>query len=588
MINWNDIDTKGKESGQIKVKCPACIEQRSNKRDTSLSVNLDKGLANCHYCKEFSIRDYKEIEQNVTYKLPKQEWKNHTNLSDALVSYFKGRGVSQRTLIECKVTEEKFYQPAASKEVNNIVFNYFEGDTIVNKKYRSAKKEFTQSAGTKNIFYGINDVIGKEEIYIVEGEIDKLSLWEIGIENCISVPNGANDNDDVWKNCENYLSDVTKFYIATDNDTKGNEVAEKIAQRLGRWRCERITFKGKDANEDLIESKLVLEESLKNRKKYPVSGSLTVSDFKDGIFDLYDNGLPSTIYPKAHGLERLKEVFSFMYGQVTVITGIPSHGKSTFIEWYLLNCLVEHDMKMSMFSPEHSPYELHQTNFIQKFHGKPFWSSKDGLERIKKSEVEEYIDWANERIYITAPDKQDTPDWDWLLETFKEQIYAYGINVFLIDAFNKVILSGTGSQKEKIDAALTRLTAFAQQNNVAVFLVAHPTKMKKQEGSGEYEMPTLYDVSGSADFRNQTHNGACVYRHFGEDDYTEFTNLKTKFSFQGEIGAKVSYQYHIPTGRYFLRDHQPNLEPLLRVEKQTSFKELTETYENNYPPEWDE
>jgi twinkle protein len=88
-----------------------------------------------------------------------------------------------------------------------------------------------------------------------------------------------------------------------------------------------------------------------------------------------------------------------------------------------------------------------------------------------------------------------------------------------------------------------------------IFLIAHPTKMKKSE-SGVYDSPTLYDVSGSADFRNQTHDGYCIYRNFdsgGTGDYTTFTNLKTKMSFQGEIGGLSEFEYHIPSGRYYER-----------------------------------
>ena len=45
------IDTpSGRTSGQYKTKCPNCINNRSNKRDRSLSVDLATGLFNCHYC----------------------------------------------------------------------------------------------------------------------------------------------------------------------------------------------------------------------------------------------------------------------------------------------------------------------------------------------------------------------------------------------------------------------------------------------------------------------------------------------------------------------------------------------------------
>ena len=73
---------------------------------------------------------------------------------------------------------------------------------MVNKKYRDAEKNFTLSKDGKPMFYNINNIIGKETAYIVEGEFDVLALYEIGIKNAISVPNGANDNDNYWINSE--------------------------------------------------------------------------------------------------------------------------------------------------------------------------------------------------------------------------------------------------------------------------------------------------------------------------------------------------------------------------------------------------
>ena len=75
-----------------------------------------------------------------------------------------------------------------------------------------------------------------------------------------------------------------------------------------------------------------------------------------------------------------------------------------------------------------------------------------------------------------------------------------------------------------------------------------------QKENGIYVNPTLYDVSGSADFRNQTHDGYSIYRYFDSDvndGYTVFTNLKTKYSFQGNIGGKLEFEYHLPSGRFY-------------------------------------
>ena len=565
-IAWETLEFK-KLKGKEKLRCPSCDGQRTDKKDRSLLINHAEGYGKCFYCEALSFKDSEDIKKKteIEYKIPTQDWKNYTALSDPMVKWLETRKITQSTAIELGWTEEKQYQPALKKEVLNIVFNFFEGDTLVNKKYRSGDKKFTQSAGTKSIFYNINSVIGQDEAFIVEGEVDVASLHSIGIKNVISVPNGANDNDEYWIQSEPYLKNVKKFIIAVDQDEKGNELKEKIAQRLGRYRCEFIEWEGKDANEDLILG--VLESSVLKRKRFPVSGTFTVSDLMPDILDLYDNGLPSTYSPKAKIFGNMKDIYSTMRGQVNVGTGIPSHGKSNFTDWYVLNLINDYKLKASWFSPEHSPMSLYQTNLIEKVIGKSFWGKVDGHEvnRVTKAEIKDYHEWANEKIYLTDAVSGEFPTWDWLLDKFKEQMYSFGIDIFIIDAFNKVLLP-SGNRLDEISKVLTKLTHFAQSNNVIVFLIAHPTKMRKDD-AGIYGVPTLYDVSGSADFRNMTHNGYTIYRHFeddnGQEDETEFINMKTKFSFQGKMQESIRFKFCKFNGRYYSNDVEPTYSMLL-------------------------
>ena len=567
-IEWNQIELKNKNSGQVKTICPACSPGRKNKKDRCLSVNITKGLAKCHHCDAISIRDEKPMVEQKVYKLPDQEvWKNHTELSDAIVKFCEDRGINQFTLKQMNITEERYFQPQAGKEMNNIVFNYFEGDTLVNKKFRSAGKHFTQTAQTKPIFYNINAAIGEKEVFIVEGEFDVLAMHQCGFKNTISIPNGANDNDDFWINCEKYLQDVDKFYIATDNDDKGEIVAEKIAQRLGRYRCVRVLFQEKDANGDLLKGGSdQLKESISNAKRYPASGTFTMEDLSSGIHDLHENGLPETLFPKHRCFGELKNIFSVMRGHLVVSTGIPSHGKSNFTEWYVMNLIKDYNLKASFFSPEHSPMALHQTTFIEKFFGRNFWQDNPGKPRISKDDINRYVKWANEKIYITAPDKGEMPTWSWIMEKFKEQMFIYGVDIFVVDAFNKIDHDKSNdSELTKIKRVLTQLTMFAQMNNVVIFLVVHPTKMRKNE-AGIYDTPTLYDCSGSADFRNQTHDGFTIYRHFSDvnipgdmrdKDDVDFVTQKVKMKFQGEIGTREIFRYDVISGRYYAKSQNP-------------------------------
>ena len=554
-IEWESLPLK-KVNGMEQLRCPECDEVRTDKRDRSLKVWHNNGTAKCFYCEAFSVKENKtDFKKDYTY--PVQEWRNFTNLSDKLVQWcFTERRITQNTLNQLGITEEKIYFPQSGKEQSAVVFNYFEGETLVNKKYRSANKHFTQHKGGKPIFYNINSIIGCDEVYIVEGEFDVLAMYEVGIKNCISLPNGANDNDDFWINSEKYLSDVKKFIIATDKDEKGLIVREKIAQRLGRYRCVYLEFDGKDANDDLKSGELL--KTIKNEHRFNIGGTFNSFDLLDATLRLYNDGMPKTLYPKNPCFGNMNEIFSVMNGQLTTITGIPSHGKSSFNDWYTLNLINDHDLKLSIYSPEHNPLELYNSNFMRMAVGKPFF----GQDRLSDTDIYRFTEWSKEKIYYTTTEQGIDADWDWLLDKFKEQMFTYGINIFTIDAWNKVQMPKGYDGKNGIDRILTRLTNFCIQYNVMVFLVAHPTKMRKKD-DGTYEMPTLYDCSGSSDFRNQTHNGYTIYRIF-ESQNTEgstlFVNQKTKFDFQGKIGESVSFKYDVPSKRYYVEGSNCNFD----------------------------
>ena len=530
MINWNDINLKNRSNGKLKTVCPACSHNRKNKKDPCLSVSIDQGLANCWNCGEVSVRDLKKKDD---YKLPNQQWTNYTKISDKLVKWFKDeRNISQQTIIDCKITEEEYYQPALFKKVNNIVFNYFEGAVLVNKKYRSGNKKFTQTAGTRKILFGLNHIIGCDEIYIVEGEMDKLAFWEAGYKNCVSVPNGAKDLSDYFEECEAYLKDVKKVFIAVDTDEDGKNLERELIKRFGKWRCARIEFDGeKDANDLLKKGILSLQKAIENPNHYPVDGTFTAEDIKDDLLDYYDNGMEECPAPKSPNFAELNKVFKIMMGQLTVVTGIPSHGKSNFIEDYVINIIHDYKYKASFYSPEHFPMKLHHGVLAEKVIGKPFEHAFRDNPRMTKEDIDTYIKWSKDKIYITYPEKGETVNWKWLLDKFKEQLFRYGIDIFVIDAFNKVKRNKPDSLGE-INDVLSDLCQFAQAYNVHVFLIAHPVKMQKDNKTGLYAAPTLYDVKGSGDFRDQAHNGLCVYRYFDNaqsEGFTEVINLKTKF-----------------------------------------------------------
>jgi len=473
-FEWDLIKVKGTQSGTKKTTCPSCSHERKRKKDPCLYVNFDSGVAKCFHCDRLSFRDSETEQVGRTYELPAQNWQNYTKLHDKLVEFCAGRKIRQETLIHFGITQEAVWMPQRQQKVMALTFNYFENETVVNKKYRDLSKNFTQSKGGKAIFYNINSVIGADKIYIVEGEFDVLAMYEVGIKNVISLPSGANDNDEYWKTSQKYLKDVKTFVIAVDSDEKGDLIKDKIAHRLGKHKCTFIPWVGKDANDDLISGNL--KESLNNEKRFPVNGTFNVDDVMGSILKLHGEGVPKTMYPKKRAFGDFGKSFSTMEGQMTVVTGIPSHGKSNFLDWYVLNLIHEYDVKASLFSPEHSPMSEHFANLISKAVGKPFHENKWN-ERINQEDLSRFSEWSRERLYLTNGGAGEIVDWDWLLLKFQEQIFSFGINIFVVDAWNKVQMPKGYQGKEGVDKVLTRITAFCQQNNVQLFLVAHPTKM---------------------------------------------------------------------------------------------------------------
>ena len=140
----------GRKYGNVKCYCPNCHDKRTDKRDKSLSVNLDKGIWHCHYCEwSGALKTDKPYAHSVK---PKPQYRRPTpkpvpNLSEKVVKWFKGRGISEDTLEYSRISEGKEFMPQLGKEVNTIQFQYYLDGELINIKYRDGAKHFKLEQG---------------------------------------------------------------------------------------------------------------------------------------------------------------------------------------------------------------------------------------------------------------------------------------------------------------------------------------------------------------------------------------------------------------------------------------------------------
>ena len=159
---------------------------------------------------------------------------------------------------------------------------------------------------------------------------------------------------------------------------------------------------------------------------------------------------------------------------------------------------------------------------------------------------------------------------DSILSSAAALVKRHGIKGLIIDPYNKIHASFNGqSETQYINEFLTKLTIFKQKYDIHIFLVAHPRKMSKKD-NGLYEVPTLYDIAGSANFYNQVDNGITVYRNF-ETNFIHVYVQKVKFRHIGEIGEAI-FNYNLQNGRYYEQAEQPNNNPYIKQFQQQNLE----------------
>lgn len=535
-----EVDLK---SGQTKTTCPKCGGKNC------LSVNRERTLWNCH--KSSCGWSGKNWEQKAMTEPPKPYvrpmWVNMTALSIKMVSWFKGRGISQRVLNDMKITEGEEFMPQVGEKRNCIKFNYFRDGELVNIKFRDGEKNFKMVKDAELIFYNLDAIKDKQEIIIVEGEMDALSFIEAGITNVISVPNGAskgNSKLDYLDNCYQYFEGATKIILATDRDEAGRNLQSELLRRLDIDRCWEVDLKDcKDANEYLLKYGAVeLVDCVTHASPFPVAGVVLAKSLKQEFDDLYENGLKPACNISMPSVDKL---ITYELGQLTTITGIPSHGKSYWLDFVLTRLAVNYGWRVGMFSPEHFPIRLHLARLAEKVIGKKF----SGSQRMNATEKDAALDFIDKHFYFIRP-ADETFSLDNILSISKSLILRHGINAIVIDPWNRLEHHQEKGESETlyISKMLDRLTNFKQKHNIHVFLVAHPTKIPKDKETKEYDVPTLYNISGSANFYNKTDNGITVYRDFNSNTVRVYVQ-KIKYAHLGEIGM-AEFTYNTTNGRF--------------------------------------
>ena len=534
------------EEGKTQGICPLCSHDRkaANKKLKCASYDWKRGLGTCHNCNQtFQMHTFKR-KGDAIKEYTKPEPTDEINISQKAEDWFKGRGISSKTLFDLGIGEGLEYMPQTGKVENTIQFNYYIGGELVNIKYRDGRKNFKLYKGAEKVFYNIDSTNGYDSVYIVEGEMDVLSFHEAGIKNCISVPNGAtlnSNNLDYLDSCIDYFADKERIIIAVDSDEAGQALQSELVRRLGAELCYTLDFKDcKDANEYLQKyGQEELAKRVHSAKSIPLENVLTYREIEADVEDFVFNGFKPGYQI---GINNFDEIFSTYTGQFITVTGIPSSGKSDFVDQMAVGYNLNYGWKTAFASPENKPTYLHAHKLIRKlWQGMP---DKSDVGSDKWNNISTHI---NDNFFFIEMDRYSL---DSVLRKGAELVKRKGIKCLVIDPYNKV--RDTDAKTEDVNKYtleyLQKIETFCKKFDVLVIIVAHPTKMYKN-AEGKIEEPTMYNIKGGGEWYDASYHGILVHRDY-EAKTVKAKVLKVKFQNLGENGAEAHFKWEPKSGSF--------------------------------------
>lgn len=542
-----------------RVVCPFCSPDRrkQNIKDMTLTRKDDGAVVyHCHHCYASGSVQPKETKLSV---VPAQTIVSN-RLTHEHYQWLKSRGISEITADEMKLfAAEKFFS-RLSKPTAAVGFPYYRGGALVSAKYRSIEaKDFTQDAGGAHDFFGLDKVEKGQPLIIVEGEMDCLTAIEAGIKNVVSVPGGAPvkvadgkvlPTEDkkfsfVW-NAREIIDAAPYVVLATDQDTPGQALAEELARRIGKEKCRLAKFGWKDLNDAWLDDDPTAElnpvdrlnKIINDAEPYPINGISEASSYADKINDLFTKGSGkgfSTGYPSVDNL------YTVAPGQLTVVTGYPSSGKSNFVDQLMVNLARDNDWKFAVCSFENQP-EVHISRLMELYTHQSFFEGRD---RMSKQVADDAFKWVNEHFLFIDTNGEEPSTLDSILTRARAAVKRMGVRGLVIDPYNYIEMTGSDkTETNAISDVLTKVKKFCMAHDVHTWFVAHPSKITR---SGvEQPRPDGMSISGSMAWWAKTDCGITIHR---KDNFTELAVWKCRYRWVGTQG-ETSLIFNKTAGTY--------------------------------------
>lgn len=495
--------------------CPYCRPRATKGNTRTFSINLRTGQFKClrescgvtgnmvQLSRDFDFSLGTETDE---YYRPRKQYKRLKTPQKPIapkepaVKYLQSRGISEDVAKQYEITVQNNHE-------NVLVFPFYDDRKILQfVKYRKTdfnpekdkNKEWCEK-DCKPILFGMKQCNNKfDRLVITEGQLDSLSVATAGIENAVSVPNGAKGF--TWvPYCFNWVSKFDEIVVFGDFERGHMSLLEDIQRRFPNKikHVREQNYKGcKDANELLQKyGAETVRDAVENAVLVPVKQVLPLADVQAvNIYEL----------PKLKtGISELDRLLygGLPFGMVCLVAGKRGDGKSTFASEILGNA-VEQGYATFAYSGE-LPNYLYKSWFDFQIAGRNHIIENKTefgtVNRFISNSNQELINaWYRDKAYIYDSRIIESDEQEDLLKSITRSIMQYGVKVILIDNLMTAMYIDEKQGSDKYDQQgrfVRELTKIALRYDVLILLVAHRRKNSFTQDAND-------EVSGSGDITN--------------------------------------------------------------------------------------
>jgi len=269
-------------------------------------------------------------------------------------------------------------------------------------------------------------------------------------------------------------------------------------------------------------------------------------EFFEDALDLYKKGYPKGWSTGWTVFDKYAKVFP---GTLNIVTGRPGSGKSHWLQQLAINLMVLHDLPVAMLSSEGGDEKILLAKLAAKMTQKPF--DQRFTDRMSEEEFRVAIEFISKR-FRHINHRLSTPE---EIMISCKKVVQVGCKAIFIDPYSDIDKKrGYGvSEAEYTNKLLTDMRDFAEENQVAFFLVCHPNA---ESGKDQTKPIGLYGISGGAHFANKAAMFWSVARDY-DNGGTKVHILKVKDEYMGKIHTRgIDFGYDWRTQGF----HETDLE----------------------------